>query len=73
MTDKLFESCTEISTGFVCDNCHVSIDRVEWKRCSKCKQFDLCHNCENVPYENLPKKIQDYHKSLHAESDPNEM
>ncbi|CAF1057886.1 unnamed protein product [Adineta steineri] len=73
MTDKLFESCTEISTGFVCDNCHISIDRVEWKRCTKCKQFDLCHNCENVPYENLPKKIQDYHKSLHAESDPNEV
>ncbi|CAF4111451.1 unnamed protein product, partial [Adineta steineri] len=73
MSDKLFESYTQISTDFICDNCHIKIDRIEWKRCEICKKFDLCHNCENVPYENLPKKIQDYHKSLHPKLGPNEV
>ncbi|CAF1279252.1 unnamed protein product [Adineta ricciae] len=68
-SSSIFESSTQVSTGFACDNCRDIIDRIQWKRCKVCHMFDLCHNCEKVPYEKLPKYIQEYHENLHREDD----
>ncbi|CAF1594859.1 unnamed protein product, partial [Adineta ricciae] len=32
-SSSIFESSTQVSTGFACDNCRDIIDRIQWKRC----------------------------------------
>jgi hypothetical protein len=66
MTSRVLQPASEISTHFRCDNCGVLLDKVTWMQCSICKAFDLCDECADIEYGELPRGTLRDHQDLHT-------
>jgi len=65
MSADLLESASEISTNFRCDNCGLQLDQIIWLQCKYCQAFDLCWECSQTEYEQLPKETLTDHDKSH--------
>lgn len=72
MTTRLFESASEISTHFRCDNCGVTLNKVSWMQCHVCKSFDLCELCSKTEHPKLPDHTLEKHKKFHKNASESE-
>ncbi len=65
MSSSLLESITQISTSVRCNNCGITISRVNWKQCILCKKFNLCEDCEKYSYDKLELFSRKNHIKIH--------
>ena len=66
MSPTRFQSASEISTNYRCDNCGILISQFKWKRCELCKAFDLCQECGATRYSELPTSTLEKHRQIHS-------
>lgn len=67
MSSQIFQSASEISTYFRCDNCSMILNKVSWKQCKICQGFDLCEECANIGYDKLTREACNHHKKIHPD------
>ncbi|CAF4030972.1 unnamed protein product [Rotaria magnacalcarata] len=67
MSSQVFQSASEISTYFRCDNCSMILNKVSWKQCKICQRFDLCEECANIGYDKLTREACKQHQKLHLD------
>ncbi|CAM2713901.1 unnamed protein product [Rotaria socialis] len=67
MSSQIFQSASEISTYFRCDNCCMILNKVSWKQCRVCHGFDLCEKCANIGYDKLTREAFNQHQRLHPD------